>query len=95
MLIAYRGTEKLKDALHFIPDSGGTVYGSMTVNGTITTQGNKVLSAADKGLANGVASLGDNAKVPAAQIPVASASSVGGVKLSFEEETGTLNIMTE
>lgn len=48
-----------------------------------------------KGVANGVASLDANGKVPAEQIPVATASALGGVKLEFDETTGTLNIKTE
>lgn len=53
------------------------------------------LSEADKAVANGVASLDANGKVPPEQIPVATSSSLGGVKLEFDETTGTLNIKTE
>lgn len=49
----------------------------------------------DKAVANGVASLDANGKVPTQQIPVATASALGGVKLEFDETTGTLNIITE
>ena len=38
------------------------------------------IDSAEKGVANGVASLDTNAKVPTEQIPVATASSLGGVK---------------
>ena len=55
----------------------------------------KILGASDKSVANGVASLDANTKVPSEQIPVATASSFGGVKLEFDETTGTLNIKTE
>ena len=54
-----------------------------------------LLSELDKAVANGVASLDANAKVPTEQIPVATASNLGGVKLEFDETTGTLNIKTE
>lgn len=40
----------------------------------------ELLSVLDKAVANGVASLDANTKVPSAQIPVATASSLGGVK---------------
>lgn len=53
------------------------------------------IKVAQKGVANGVASLDANTKVPSEQIPVATASSFGGVKLEFDETTGTLNIKTE
>lgn len=53
------------------------------------------LSTESKGIANGIASLDANGKVPTQQIPVATASALGGVKLEFDETTGTLNIKTE
>ena len=40
----------------------------------------KILGNSDKAVANGVASLDENAKVPSAQIPTATASTIGGVK---------------
>ena len=55
----------------------------------------ELVHKSDIGIANGVASLDANAKLPAEQIPVATASSLGGVKLEFNETTGTLNIKTE
>ena len=53
------------------------------------------IDRSEKGAANGVASLDTNGKVPTEQIPVATASNLGGVKLEFDETTGTLNIKTE
>lgn len=55
----------------------------------------KLLLASKRSVANGVASLDANGKVPAEQIPVATASALGGVKVEFDETTGTLNIKTE
>ena len=55
----------------------------------------KLVHKSDIGVANGVASLDTNGKVLTEQIPVATASSLGGVKLEFDETTGTLNIKTE
>ncbi len=52
-----------------------------------------LLYTTDKGAANGVAGLDANGKVTAGQIPYATASTVGGVKLSFDETTATLAIM--
>lgn len=54
-----------------------------------------LLTEAEKSVANGVASLDANAKVPSEQIPVATASALGGIKVEFDETTGTLNIKTE
>lgn len=54
-----------------------------------------ILCTLDKAVANGVATLDANAKIPSAQIPVATASTLGGVKVEFDETTGTLNIKTE
>ena len=53
------------------------------------------LPLSQKAAANGVASLGANGKVLPAQLPYATASTVGGVKMSFDETTATLNIITE
>lgn len=53
------------------------------------------IDSSEKGAANGVASLDTNAKIPSEQIPVATASTLGGVKVEFDETTGTLNIKTE
>ena len=61
-----------------------------------TPSGNFLFLTADvKGVANGMATLDANGKVPAEQIPVATSSFLGGVKLEFDETTGTLNIKTE
>ena len=68
---------------------------SLIISSTLTFDNNKVLDASDKAVANGVASLDANGKVPSEQIPVATASTLGGVKLEFDETTGTLNIKTE
>lgn len=54
----------------------------------------KLLNTADKAVANGVASLDANAKVPAAQIPAATAIAFGGVKVEYDSATNTLNIKT-
>lgn len=62
---------------------------------SIGSYDNKILTETDKSIANGVASLDANAKVPSKQIPVATASTLGGVKVEFDETTGTLNIKTE
>ena len=40
----------------------------------------KILGASDKAVANGVASLDENAKVPSEQIPIATTTTLGGVK---------------
>lgn len=65
-------------------------------NGTVITDAKgTLLGEKDKSVANGVASLDENAKVPSSQIPVATASTFGGVKVEFDETTGTLNIKTE
>lgn len=50
------------------------------ISSTLTFDNNKVLDALDKAVANGVASLDANAKVPSEQIPVATTSVLGGVK---------------
>lgn len=82
-------------------DSGKTeIFNSLNkttflIGSTLTFNNNKVLDASDKAVANGVASLDENAKVPSEQIPVATTSALGGVKLEFDETTGTLNIKTE
>lgn len=114
-LVTSRGTEKLPDAMHVLADTGGTVYGDITIpdnfgsfkgnltgtasKATADANGNNIAStytkADTKGTANGVASLDANAKVPSEQIPVATASALGGVKVEFDETTGTLNIKTE
>lgn len=52
------------DLTNYLPLTGGTLSGDLNV------KGNKVLDTADKSVANGVASLDANAKIPAAQIPV-------------------------
>ena len=53
---------------------------SLTISSTLTFDNNKVLDASDKAVANGVASLDANAKVPSEQIPTATTSTLGGVK---------------
>lgn len=54
-----------------------------------------ILTENKKGVANGVASLDANAKIPSSQIPYATSSTVGGVKINFDSNTGTLNIIVE
>lgn len=85
----------------------GNVFLQNANNGLIFRQSDKqlvrrkdnvdsiILTEAEKAIANGVASLDANAKVPSEQIPVATASTLGGVKVEFDETTGTLNIKTE
>lgn len=69
---------------------------TFTGDGRVNTQNNgNLLGEKDKSIANGVASLDANAKVPSEQIPVATASTLGGVKVEFDETTGILNIKTE
>ena len=53
---------------------------SLIISSALTFDNNKVLDASDKAVANGVASLDANAKVPSEQIPVATYSALGGVK---------------
>ena len=53
---------------------------SLIISSALTFDNNKVLDASDKAVANGVASLDANAKVPTEQIPVATYSALGGVK---------------
>ena len=53
---------------------------SLIISSTLTFDNNKVLDASDKAVANGVASLDANAKVPSEQIPTATTSTLGGVK---------------
>ena len=54
----------------------------------------KLLNAADKAVANGVASLDANTKIPNAQIPAATAVALGGVILVYDPSTNTLDIRT-
>ena len=63
------------DLTNYLPLTGGTLSGDLKV------KGNKVLDTSDKAVANGVASLDAKAKLHAAQIPVATASTLGGVKV--------------
>lgn len=53
-----------------------------------------VILASDKSVANGVASLDANTKIPNAQIPAATALALGGVILVYDSTTNTLNIKT-
>lgn len=54
-----------------------------------------VLDESDKAVANGLATLDSNAKVVSTQIPYATANTIGGIKVSFDSNTGTLNIIVE
>ena len=60
-----------------------------------TTVANTYVPLSSKAAANGVASLGENSKVLPSQIPYATASTVGGIKMSFDESTATLAIVAE
>lgn len=71
------------DLTNYLPLTGGTLSGDLKV------QGNKVLDTSDKSVTNGVASLDANAKVPSEQIPVATASTLGGVKVDGTTITAT------
>lgn len=51
-----------------------------TITANIKGTSTNILTALDKSVANGVASLDANAKVPSEQIPVATSSTFGGVK---------------
>ena len=53
------------------------------------------IPSTQKAAANGVASLDSNGQVPGAQIPYATASSVGGVKMEFDDTTDTLVFIVE
>ena len=73
------------DLTNYLPLTGGTLSGYLKI------KGNKVLDTADKSIANGVASLDANAKIPTEQIPVATTSTVGGVKPDGNTITVTEN----
>lgn len=70
------------------------VKGSKLKNYSANTEGT-ILDSTDKAVANGLATLDANAKVVSTQIPYATASTVGGIKVSFDSSTGTLNIVVE
>ena len=77
------------------PDSLLTKIEAASTYLTQTAAASTYLPATQKAAANGVATLDANAKVTAAQIPYATASTVGGVKISFDENTTTLAFITE
>ncbi len=77
------------------PDSLLTKTEASSTYLTQTSAASTYLPATQKAVANGVASLDANAKVSAAQIPYATSSTVGGVKISFDENTATLAFITE
>lgn len=54
----------------------------------------RLLNTSDKAVANGVASLDANTKIPNAQIPAATAVALGGVILVYDPSTNTLDIRT-
>lgn len=54
----------------------------------------KLLNVSDKAVANGVASLDGNVKIPNAQIPAATSIALGGVMLVYDSAANTLNIKT-
>lgn len=54
-----------------------------------------VQTASDKAVANGLATLDANAQIVRSQIPFATSSDIGGIMVSFDGNTGTLNIVTE
>lgn len=54
-----------------------------------------LLTEAEKAVANGVASLDANTKVPAEQIPFATDNAKGGVIIEFDQVNGIVNIRTE
>ena len=64
-------------------------FSSDTSEKKLSVNGSTVLLELDKAVANGVASLDENAKVPTEQIPVATTSTLGGVKPDGETITVT------
>lgn len=77
------------------PDSLLTKTEASTTYLTQTAAASTYLPAAQKAAANGVASLDGNAKVSAAQIPYATAASIGGIKQSFDGTTNTWTVIIE
>lgn len=72
--------------------SKGTTVGTGNAVTDISVSGHQItlkkgatfIPSAEKGAANGVATLGSGGKVPSAQIPAATATTLGGVKLSLD-----------
>ena len=56
---------------------------------------NNLVLKTDKNVANGVAGLDANAQLNPSVIPYATASTVGGIKQSFDASTGTWTVITE
>lgn len=77
------------------PDSLLTKTEAASTYLTQTSAAATYLPSAQKAAANGVASLDANAKVTAAQIPYATAASIGGIKQSFDGTTNTWTVVTE
>ena len=85
------GTDTSSRSGGLVIDSNGSENILYHHNGTTIY---RLVDSGDKGVANGVASLNSNAKIPAAQIPAATSTTLGGVILEYDSATNTLNIKT-
>ena len=88
--VTFEVTDKTTGAGVVLDGSNG--YEPFYTDGVNTPD--KLLKMSDKAVANGVATLDANVKVPNAQIPAATAIALGGVMLVYDSATNTLDIRT-